>query len=255
MGHAVVVRPVEGHRVDPADRELGRVEGKTDGRRIGGVEQRDQLLLRVEALQAVVVQRDPYAGSRGDLADTVPQRADDGRVVGAERRCHPGRARRPDDELLAPDRAEHLDERLRRLDDRVVVRRVAGHPERVAGLLGGLPRVPGPRRHPVHAGPGQEGEQPVGAAVVDLDDPRVPEVLPATAHARGELDVVEPQHRHGLQGAELVLVAHEDVHPEVPGVDGVGPAQRVLHSPASASRRASASTLSMYHFATHVASA
>ena len=214
---------------------------------------------RVHRAQAVVVQGEADAGSGGQLADAVPHVADDLDPVGVQRRAHPGGADRADDELVGADAGDEVDERLRPLDDRVGVGRVGRGAEGVPLLLlRERLRVPEHAGDALHLRPAQEVEEALVAAVVEQDDLGPADVVPATG-ARRQLDGVEPAGGDGLERPLLVLVPDEDVQPDVPLVQRVRPAQGVLHralpSSARASASASASTLSMYHLATAVASA
>ena len=121
VGDPLGVLPVEGHRVDAADRQLRGVEREPDRGRVGGGQQPAQLVGGVHRAEAVVVQGETDAGGRGQLADPVPHLADDLDAVGVQRRRHPGRADRADDELLGTDAGDEVDERLGPLDDRVGV--------------------------------------------------------------------------------------------------------------------------------------
>jgi len=106
--------------------------------------------------------------------------------------------------------------------------------------------------------PTEELQEALVRTVVEEDDLGAADVVPATG-ARRQLDRVEAAGRDRLERALLVLVPDEDVEPDVPLVQGVRPAQAVPHRAVSSSARASASacasTLSMYHLATAVASA
>ncbi|UUT36132.1 hypothetical protein L2X98_24000 [Microbacterium elymi] len=156
MRDALGVRTVERERIDAGDHELGGVEGEADQRGVGRIQERLELRGRVDAAQAVVVQRQADTRLAGARPYAIPQCTQQPDRVVVERSGHPCRRRGPHNELLATNRGEEADERLRCGDDGVVLARVERHEEGIALLLRRHPGIPEMAREAPHGGSGKE---------------------------------------------------------------------------------------------------